>query len=206
MNSNYEHRKTQIKMSGYSPEPTKEEQEHLTELNYGEYHPYAIFRGISPIAAEEAYKIFFGHPYDHDNREKPTATEVFRDDAIVSDRRWSDSRPHDPRSQSDRKFFSCRAYHAKRSYDDYLSRELYKEDYARKSPDSIFATVIEKDEETGTIPCVICDDKKSQLAPLECGHLCLCFACADKIIKSSPPHRCPKCRKAIKKKMFRVFY
>lgn len=57
------------------------------------------------------------------------------------------------------------------------------------------------------LPCEICLENKRQLAVAECGHLCLCFKCAQKLIDTSDPEvKCPKCRCVAKRKMMRVFH
>lgn len=49
------------------------------------------------------------------------------------------------------------------------------------------------------LACVVCLANKRQLAPQECGHLSVCFACGRRVAA------CPVCRKPIAKKMNRVF-
>ena len=63
--------------------------------------------------------------------------------------------------------------------------------------------VLEKQADSDT--CVVCLHNRVQVAPQECHHLCLCFACARAILNSTKKE-CPMCRAQIKEKMFRVFH
>jgi hypothetical protein len=54
--------------------------------------------------------------------------------------------------------------------------------------------------------CVICTDMKRQLTVPDCGHYCLCFSCAWKLIDRSPGNfTCPVCRRASTKKLIHTF-
>jgi len=54
--------------------------------------------------------------------------------------------------------------------------------------------------------CVVCMENKKQLAPQECGHLCLCFHCTEVLMnKKDAVFSCPICKVVIKKKMNRIF-
>ncbi|KAH9833338.1 uncharacterized protein C8Q71DRAFT_775114 [Rhodofomes roseus] len=58
-------------------------------------------------------------------------------------------------------------------------------------------------ERTGL--CVICQDEEANIAIVDCGHLCLCRACSDLIMKSS--RECPLCRTRIvtEQRLLRIF-
>jgi hypothetical protein len=59
----------------------------------------------------------------------------------------------------------------------------------------------------GTNLCVVCIDNKKQLAIQECGHLCLCFACAKQMMDAKDTEfRCPMCKVLIRQKLNRIFY
>ena len=59
----------------------------------------------------------------------------------------------------------------------------------------------------GEPTCPVCLENKRQLAPVECGHLALCFKCARAVIdaKDTPEVVCPICRRPAKRRMIRVF-
>ncbi|KZT65308.1 hypothetical protein DAEQUDRAFT_731575 [Daedalea quercina L-15889] len=58
-------------------------------------------------------------------------------------------------------------------------------------------------ERTGL--CVICQDEEANIAIVDCGHLCLCRACSELIMKSS--RECPLCRTRIvtEQRLLRIF-
>jgi hypothetical protein len=54
--------------------------------------------------------------------------------------------------------------------------------------------------------CVVCLINKRQLAAVECGHVCLCFACAANLSFANASFKCPLCRKnVLYDNMVRVF-
>ena len=53
--------------------------------------------------------------------------------------------------------------------------------------------------------CAICLENKCVLASQECGHACLCFACARALIEKGDT-KCPTCRVAIRKRLQRVYF
>jgi hypothetical protein len=57
------------------------------------------------------------------------------------------------------------------------------------------------------LQCVICLNNKRRLAPVECGHLSLCFACAHKLISclSTDAVRCPICQTVITHAMHNIY-
>lgn len=64
---------------------------------------------------------------------------------------------------------------------------------------------VESDDKTA---CKICMERKSQLAPVECKHLCLCFHCAAEMISGSRARdglKCPMCNGPIERKMEHIF-
>jgi len=58
-------------------------------------------------------------------------------------------------------------------------------------------------ERTGL--CVICQDEEANIAIVDCGHLCLCRACSELIMKGS--RECPLCRTRIvtEQRLLRIF-
>jgi len=76
------------------------------------------------------------------------------------------------------------------------------------SSDSVLATEILEDEvaSNDVATCVICLQRKKQLASKECGHLLFCFSCAREMItKYGTDIKCPLCMRPIVCKMLRVF-
>ena len=67
-----------------------------------------------------------------------------------------------------------------------------------------------KDEKCATTDnentCLVCLENKRQFTCADCGHFCLCIACAKKIIdqKDSIP-KCPFCQTVITKQLMRTF-
>lgn len=54
--------------------------------------------------------------------------------------------------------------------------------------------------------CCVCIENKRKLLIQECGHVCLCFGCAKKLIdRRDAPVSCPMCKAKIEKKMMRAF-
>lgn len=45
--------------------------------------------------------------------------------------------------------------------------------------------------------CVVCNEETAALAPVKCGHLCLCNGCSKKVLAQG--QRCPMCREAVTK-------
>lgn len=58
----------------------------------------------------------------------------------------------------------------------------------------------------GEMACVVCAERKRQLSTRKCRHLCLCFACAKKLIdQHDVEFKCPVCREPVKEKLDRIF-
>ncbi|WOO86274.1 putative E3 ubiquitin-protein ligase LUL4 [Vanrija pseudolonga] len=45
--------------------------------------------------------------------------------------------------------------------------------------------------------CVVCNEETAALAPVKCGHLCLCSGCSKKVLAQG--QRCPMCRETVTK-------
>jgi hypothetical protein len=62
------------------------------------------------------------------------------------------------------------------------------------------------DTDCPDMQCIICMQNKKQLAPRECGHLCMCFACAKAMLdRPNGEFICPVCMIVIKQKLQRIF-
>ena len=68
--------------------------------------------------------------------------------------------------------------------------EQNKEDEKQKTKDEVLV------DGSAAPRCVICLANKVQTAIVDCGHSCLCFACATVLRTKTEPEqaRCPKCR------------
>lgn len=91
--------------------------------------------------------------------------------------------------------------------DGYLAKDSSGRFGTRPKSGSVLETEFLQDETAPDdgVACVVCVLRKRQLAA-ECGHVTLCFACADIMIrKHGLDLRCPVCQQHVKKKMFRVF-
>jgi len=74
--------------------------------------------------------------------------------------------------------------------------------------DAVIFTEIGADEKCSDneTPCCVCMDNRRKLLIQECGHVCLCFGCAKKLIdRHDAPVACPMCKTKIAKKMMRAF-
>jgi hypothetical protein len=73
---------------------------------------------------------------------------------------------------------------------------------------SVLETEFLKDEGASSEAdaCIVCMDRKKQLASIECGHVLFCFACARVMIATHGTDiKCPICARPIASKMLKVF-
>ena len=71
------------------------------------------------------------------------------------------------------------------------------EEIREERPDNVMHH--HEDDDRGLPPCCVCLNQRREIVLLECGHVCLCADCAERLMRHDRERRCPICRRPVER-------